>query len=80
MSVQSLWWLLVDWYCQNGIPLQGVYELRSRLIGPHAVTGLLVKDRREKKKKENPEKFVCLPGENISLSKVGSWTRGVQML
>jgi hypothetical protein len=55
-------WLLVDWYCQNGIPLQGVFDLRSRLIGPHAVTGLVVKERRQKKMKENPAKFLCLPG------------------
>jgi hypothetical protein len=59
---------VIDWYCLNGIPLKGVFELRDRLIGPHAVTGLVVKDCREKKMKENPAKYFCLPeGEHIAM-------------
>jgi hypothetical protein len=69
-------WLVVDWYCQNGIPLESVYEMRSRLIGPHAVSGLVVKERREYKQKANPGKFLCLPvGDHIAVKDrhVGTW-------
>jgi hypothetical protein len=53
--------LIVDRYCQSGIPLDFVYRSRSRLRGPHAVSGLVVRERREHKQKKNPFTFICKP-------------------
>jgi hypothetical protein len=61
-------YLVVDWYGQNGIPLEYVYRMRSRLIGPHAISGLVVKERRAEKMKKNPGKLLCkTEGEHIAV-------------
>jgi hypothetical protein len=70
--------LIVNWYCQNGIPLKYVYDLRSRLVGPHAVSGMFVKERRQDKQKKNPGRFLCLPaGDNIAMKdrQLETWFR-----
>jgi hypothetical protein len=60
--------LLVEWFCQNGIPLKHVYECRDRLIGQDAVSTLFVQERREQKQLDNPELFQCLPtGEHVAV-------------
>jgi hypothetical protein len=53
--------LLTEWYCANGIPMQAIYAMKSRLIGPQAISGPLVQQRREHKMAANPQKFRCLP-------------------
>jgi hypothetical protein len=61
-------YLIVDWYGESGIPVEYVYPLRSRLIAPHAVSGLGVKERHKEKKKKHPAKFLCKPeGEYIAV-------------
>jgi hypothetical protein len=42
-------YLLIEWYCQNGIPLQAVYSMRSHLIGPQAISAPMVCQRRDHK-------------------------------
>jgi hypothetical protein len=58
--------LVVEWFCQNGIPMKFVCELRDRLIGPNAA--LMVQKRREKKQRDNLWLFLRKPvGERVAL-------------
>jgi hypothetical protein len=65
---QHYGFLFVEWFGQNGIPVDIVYTLRSFLIGPEAISAPTVRQRREAKQAKNPTLYLGLPlGEHIAV-------------